>query len=170
MKEAIGATMMFNIVIFFILLFTGIMCMTINRARAFQVKDVIVTIIEENDGIVMDRTLNYGVSNDVLEEIVDAVTTAEYRTTGTCPDDYIGIDRTGGLDIVNPVICIAKTDAELTLGNAATGNYDFVLGDLSKGCYFSIIVFYKLDIPVMNDLFTFSTKGETKVMLSDKCD
>ena len=46
MREAIGGISIFQIVILFILLFTGVMCLTINHSKAFGVKDEIITIIE----------------------------------------------------------------------------------------------------------------------------
>ena len=46
MKEAIGGVSLFQIVILFLLLFTGVMCLTINHSKAFGVKDEIINIIE----------------------------------------------------------------------------------------------------------------------------
>ena len=51
MKEAIGGTWLFQIVIAFILLFTGFMCLTINRSKAFNVKDQIIQSIQSYNGI-----------------------------------------------------------------------------------------------------------------------
>ena len=48
MREAIGGTWLFQIVIVFILLFTGFMCLTINRSKAFNVKDQIIQTIQIN--------------------------------------------------------------------------------------------------------------------------
>ena len=50
MKEAVSATTIFQIVILFILLFTAIMCLTINNSNAFGIKDEIINIIEMNNG------------------------------------------------------------------------------------------------------------------------
>ena len=41
MKESIGGTALFQITIVFLLLFTGVMCITINHSKAFAVKDEI---------------------------------------------------------------------------------------------------------------------------------
>ena len=44
MREAIGGNWLFNIVIFFVILFTGYLCLSINHTKAFNVKDDIVKI------------------------------------------------------------------------------------------------------------------------------
>ena len=51
MREAIGGTWIFQIVIFFILLFTGYMCMSINHSKAFNVKNTIIKEIERAEGV-----------------------------------------------------------------------------------------------------------------------
>ena len=51
MREAIGGTWLFNLVIFFVLLFAGYMCLSINYSKAFNVKDKIINEIERNGGI-----------------------------------------------------------------------------------------------------------------------
>ena len=51
MREAIGGTWLFQIVIVFILLFTGYMCLSINHSKAYNVKSEILEIIERYNGI-----------------------------------------------------------------------------------------------------------------------
>ena len=51
MREAIGGTWLFQIVIVFILLFTGFLCLSINRSKAFNVKDQIIQTIQSYNGI-----------------------------------------------------------------------------------------------------------------------
>ena len=53
MREAIGGSWLFNIVIFFVILFTGYMCLSINHTKAFNVKDDIVKYQNEKGIIIM---------------------------------------------------------------------------------------------------------------------
>ena len=39
MKEAIGGVSIFQIAVLFLLIFTGVMCLTINHSKAFGVKE-----------------------------------------------------------------------------------------------------------------------------------
>lgn len=140
--------MLFNIVIVFLLLFTAIMAITINQSLAYSVKDEIITIIEENKGVDISKGIRY---NPVIEEIVETTTDMGYRATGTCPStDYQGFDRNGDLNDREPYICIKQT-----VGSEIEG---------SKSCYFSVILFYKLDVPIFREVFNFEVKGETKLL------
>ena len=92
MKESISMTTIFQIVILFILLFTAIMCLTINNSNAFGVKDEIINIIEYSDGNFLESGDNGYRLND---SIVEAIAQAQYRTTGHCEDDYTGYRKDG---------------------------------------------------------------------------
>lgn len=164
MRDSIGGVFIFNIVILFILLFTGIMCLTINRSKAYQVKDSIISVIEDNEGIYISKSLDYGSNNSVLKEIIDLTSEASYRTTGTCPTGYKGYNREGEISSTEPFLCIKET----TVSSSVTSG-DYNISSDEKGCYYSIIVFYKLDIPVLKEVFSFSITGETKTLYSDKC-
>ncbi|MFI3260884.1 MAG: hypothetical protein R3Y13_04140 [bacterium] len=168
MKESYGGMLLFNIVILFILLFTGIMCLTINRTNAYQVKDMIITIIEDYNGIDLNNTAESTATNEALDEIVAAVTSAAYRTVGTCPDGYTSLDRGGSISSNASSICLKRVNVDFT--ENLVDNYTYAAGEKDKGCYYSTIVFYKLDIPVINQIFSFKIMGETKMIFSDLCE
>lgn len=168
MKEAIGGVFLFNIVIFFILLFTGIMCLTINRSKAYQIKDEIITLIEENNGMTM--TTNDSGNHELWDSISDVLSNAAYRTTGTCPDEwnngeYISADREGNLS-TEPSVCIKKTEIDPN-ELLSSGNYSYSDDSVAQ-CYYTVVIFYKLDIPVMSQVFNFSILGETKKLYSSE--
>ncbi len=165
MKESISVTTIFQIVILFILLFTAIMCLTINNSNAFGVKDEILNIIENNNGNYLNED-NSGLS----EEIVDAISAAAYRTTGVCEDGYTGYERNG-----QPVgngerasVCIKEvnvTDSLKDYINSELGGSQYVAqGDFVNGSYYQIVLFYQLDLPVIRQVYNFQTKGETKII------
>ena len=94
MREAIGGTAIFQIVIFFILLFTGFMCLSINHSKAFNVKNMIINTIERVEKIDLTNTEN----DEAIKEIVGYLKKNSYRTTGNCPPNYTGIrDRRSGI-------------------------------------------------------------------------
>lgn len=160
MKDAISGVLLFQIVILFILLFTGIMSLTINRSKAFAVKNDVINIIEKNEGTnLSDISLS--------DDLVKAMTDDAYRTVGKCSnDDYVGYDREGKRDNVHPSICIKK----IVVSNDSNLSSDmFIDAENEKGCYYQVLVFYKLDFPLINQIFNFSLLGETKVLYGDYC-
>lgn len=163
MKEGMSVTYIFQIVILFILLFTGIMALTINNTNAFAVKDYIVNYIEQHDGVFteVDGTLSSG--------LVTLINSTSYRNKGNCPDDYVGYDRNGRVvsSSSNAAVCIRAINTQDGMTNyldkfLGKGNY-YYEGQYD-GTYYQVIVFYQLDIPVVKQIFKFQTKGETRII------
>ncbi|MBE6140665.1 MAG: hypothetical protein E7172_03925 [Firmicutes bacterium] len=166
MKESISMTGIFQIVILFILLFTAIMALTINNSNAFGVKDEIVNVIEINNGNFLNRNGN------LSDEIVQIIEETSYRTVGNCDEGYQGYQRNGAPNDGNRAAvclkCVPVTSGiddyyvEL-LGNNVVGTNDF-----PNGYYIQVVVFYQLDIPVVNQVYDFKTKGETRILFGDE--
>ncbi len=161
MREAIGGTWLFQIVIVFILLFTGFMCLSINRSKAFNVKDKIIQTIQSYNGI----DLNGG-SSEAMNDIVSYIKDNSYRTTGIKPDaevingtkvEYNCFKRDGTATDTKPVFCIA----EMNVKNEVGAGEAFELPNMS---YYRVVVFYQLDLPVFHDFFNFKVVGDTKVL------
>ncbi len=141
MREAIGGTWIFQIVVFFVLLFTGFMCLSINHSKAFNVKNNIVKEIERQEQV----------NDTAIANIVEYLQKAGYRTTGRCPDEYNGYNRDGQIDSRNSAFCIAPVQAR---GGA----------DMPNMQYYKVIVFYQLDLPIFRSVFNFSVSGDTKIL------
>ena len=161
MREAIGGTWLFNLVIFFVLLFTGYMCLSINYSKAFSVKDKIITEIERNGGI-----SNYNDKDVVISNILKYMKEVGYRTSGKCKiakgDSYdYGCDINGRCTPPtvgsNYAFCLSEVKAKDTYTNAKEGEFIYV-------SYYKVKVFYQLDLPVIRQMFNFSIKGDTKTL------
>ena len=159
MREAIGGNWLFNIVIFFVILFTGYLCLSINHTKAFSVKDDIIKIIERNDGF--DNLNNVNSDNDkaIINNIVRSLQEFGYRTTSVCPKAdggpiWYGFDREGRRDTSNrnSAFCIREIDG-------SKGSID-----LADPVYYQVVVFYQLDLPIFNNLFGFTVKGDTRLL------
>lgn len=165
MKESIGGTQLFAIVISLILLFAGITALTVNRSNAFTVKDQLVAIIEKAGGFDMTSEIIVGATNnnETLQQIVDSLSHNSYRQTGTCPEpnaeenykEVSAYQRNGQKVMGNnrASFCIVKLDS-----NSPEG--------IPKSYYYKIIVFYTLDLPVVKSVFNFKVEGETKSLYS----
>ena len=166
MKESVSVTTIFQIVILFILLFTAIMCLTINNSNAFGVRDEIINIIEMNNG----NYLSDDNSGYLSEEIVDAISAAAYRTTGVCDAEYTGFERNG--QPVGPGDLASVCIREVSVTDGIDSYLDELLGDtvdaeFIEGKYYQIVLFYQLDLPVMRQVYNFQTKGETKIIYEE---
>jgi len=130
------------------------------------VKDEIVNVIEINNGNFLNRNGN------LSDEIVQIIEETSYRTVGNCDEGYQGYQRNGAPNDGNRAAvclkCVPVTSGiddyyvEL-LGNNVVGTNDF-----PNGYYIQVVVFYQLDIPVVNQVYDFKTKGETRILFGDE--
>lgn len=51
MRESIGGAWLVGIVITFVVLFTSYLALSVNYSKAFKVKNEIISLIEENEGL-----------------------------------------------------------------------------------------------------------------------
>lgn len=145
MREAIGGTWLFSIVIVFIVLFTSFLAISVNYSKAFKVKNGIINIIEKNEGV----------STDTVDEISSYLDTVGYLVYSSCPDTVTSqssTDKAQGFEASNTnsrkfKYCVAKT--EDTNGN------------INK-TYYKVTVFFRVDLPIFGEIFTFPVTGETK--------
>ena len=145
MKEAIGGSWITMIVISFILLFASFMSLSINWSKTYKVKDEIVLAIERNNGV----------NPESLGQISTYMADLGYRTVGKgCPDHYVGFTYDGVKTYSSPSYCIKAN----MLGATATGHKSFT-------AYYSIIVFFRLDIPIIRQIVKFDLEANTKVIL-----
>ena len=157
MREAIGGTWLFNLVIFFVLLFAGYMCLSINYTRAFNVKDKIINELERNGGVkTFDR------NDTAINRIVDYMGQVGYRTTGSCDGYDYGCDRQGNCQTIGNTttryaFCLSEVKAGDTYTLARTDEFWYV-------SYYKVQVFYHLDLPIIRSAFQFSIKGDTKLL------
>ena len=152
MREAIGGTWIFSIVIVFIVLFTSFLAISVNYSKAFKVKNGIINIIEKKEGV----------SDSTVAEISDYLNSVGYLVYSSCPDYVSSQSSEGahGFEASNTnsrkfKYCIAKT--EDTNGNI-------------KKTYYKVTVFFRVDLPIMGEIFTFPVTGETKPIYFPKND
>ena len=179
MKESIGSTQLFGIVVTLVVLFAGIMAFAINRTNSFTIKDKLINIIEKHNGFDLTHEISGGIDyadcdtdyfSDPLEEMVCSLQDLSYRQTGKCPESgpdsgssnvqITGYQRNGAITTGNneSSFCIVRYSGQ-------NKNMDgTVRGGVVDIYYYKVIVFYHLDIPVVRSFFTFKTMGETKAL------
>lgn len=149
MRESIGGAWLVGIVMVFIVLFTSYLALTVNYSKAFKVKNEIISLIEENEGLT-DKT---------QEKIVKYLNSAGYYVYGKCSsyeEDYLdgavngkltGYERNGSSDKYK--YCVYERSVE---------------NDTLNRKYYRVTVFFKFDIPLLDEIFTFPVTGESKAV------
>ena len=146
MKEAIGGSWLLLIVILFVILFAGFMSLSINWSKCYKVKDNIIFLIEKH----------HGMNTGTLSEINEYLSDVGYRSVGECPKDgncwypfnYANTNRSS-----TPAnFCVRKHMVSAT-----------ALGHPVKA-YYTVRVFFRLDLPVISQLVRLNIDGETGVI------
>ncbi|MDD4187629.1 MAG: hypothetical protein PHX04_02560 [Bacilli bacterium] len=138
MREAIGGTWIFGIVVTFIVLFSSYLAISVNYSKAFHVKNEVVNIIEKYEGY-----------NEASKEAIEKhMNSYGYSVRGSCSS---GFNRGQGQDGSNGkykycIKCSTTKDSSNKLNKT----------------YYTVTVFFRLDLPVIGDIFTFPVSGETK--------
>ncbi len=138
MREAIGGTWIFGIVITFIVLFSSYLAISVNYSKAFRVKNDIVGIIERSEGL-----------NE--KEIEKYIRNIGYGAAAGCKDRGTGFDpviTTTGEKYRYCIQCVQTTPGQRTSGMAKS--------------HYKVTVFFKLDLPIIGNIFVFPVSGETK--------
>ena len=151
MRESIGVLSIFSIVMTFIVLFVSYLAVSINYANAFRVKNNLISAIENREGI----------ANTDVDVLNDLLVNQRYDTFGKCPT----LNDLGGewLSATRMLIgeyngkaraCIYKREVSSSGG----------LGSNVKCpiAYYKVIVFFKMDLPVLGDLLSLPVKGDTR--------
>lgn len=138
-----GSAWIFSLCLTFIILFTAYLSITLNYARAFRVKNHIVTYIEEHEGYI----------DDYETEIVNYLAGEGFDANGKCPNRIWaeGYEWGDNPDCINP-------DAN---GNCQVCIYKQhnVCGERTA---YRVVTFFKFDLPVVRYFSSFQVGGETR--------
>lgn len=175
MKNAISEVWLIGLMVLFIMSFTGFLAVTINYSRAFKVKDMALTKIETHRGVtnIVPSACSGGSGNYCNEGTLQAINAYlvgnGYKIRGKCPGSDTGtwygasdlsFTSSVSFNTVSPgntyFYCLSK---HKTLINDAGGTQ-------SNSVYFKIRLFYKLELPVLGDIFTFDVDGRTNPIMN----
>lgn len=150
MRNAVGSYILFVIVIFFVVLFSGYICISINKAKAFNTKNEIVKAVER---YAPDIEPNIVGNSEFKDDIKRIMSEAGYRNDGKCEKNAKGYTNIGEActDPSSCAFCIETTAVKAS-------------GSGLSGSYYKITTFYHLDLPIISSVFNLKTTGETKVI------
>lgn len=145
MREAIGGTWLMTIVLIFVVLFSGFLAFGVNYSKAFKVKNEIIDIIEENEGI----EENNGMIKDVVSNQIETyLSNIGYGTTDNnsiCERyDSTGISDGGKSIVKENNYCVVRMTSD------------------QNRPYYRVTTFVIIELPFFSGAFTIPVSGETK--------
>ena len=142
MKESIGTTWIFQMVIIFILIFVSFLIVTLTYSKTFKTRNELINIIEKYEGVteeslsIMNQYLRYN----------------SYQAMKKCPANWYG------------VASIEKIEIE-KVGNGSVRKYYYCLkrnvSKKSSLVHYDIKVFFKFNLPIFETIGTFTVNGST---------
>jgi hypothetical protein len=155
MREAIGGTWLTGIVITFIVIFSGFLAYSISYTKAFRAKNEIISIIEQNEGYTVSKTVDF-TNPDPVRLAADTSTEAKiYRFIKSVGYNYsMSIDCDTSRNVYSSTgYCITKHCSNDT-----------------KKIYYSITTYVQLTIPIANVGIKIPVTGQTKTMYYNTTD
>lgn len=151
MRQAIGSTWVFQLVIIFTLIFAAYIALTINYSRSFKVKNEVLSIIEKSEGF----------TKNGVKLINNYLNQSGYKTVGKCTMQSNAIVygvTTLDTTITGSTVERAKEGHDYYYCFSKYGNYH----SYYKGrAYYKINLFFQFDLPFFGNLSTFTVDGQT---------
>ncbi len=140
MKEAVGGTFMIYVLLIFLAVYITFVAVALNYAKAFRVKNSVIDIIEQNEGMTDDELNDINKSGDTITKIEDRL--KDYNYYVTLSNSYL--DKYNDYTCFDRGYCISK------------------MGDDRE--YYRVVTFVQLSIPFIDFNITIPIRGETRVI------
>ena len=159
MRDAIGGVLIIEIIIVFLLVINSYLAFSVNYTKAFRVKNRIISIIENYEGLTEGEE---GSKREIEKMMIENHYSIDKAYTDRCSTldgakTYHKVDNSVG------GFCAYIVPTSESGQGLASETY--------KGTVYSIAVFVNIDLPVLNKIFPylsniFAIKGETKTIYS----
>lgn len=141
MRQTIGGTWLFQLMILFILLFVGFIVLTLNYSKTIRIKNEMLSMVEKYEGL----------NEQSIKLVNNYLLYTGYAVTGSCS---VEDGSYGALDLSSPY-----------LEEAQEGSKYYYCVKKYNGTnttnYYQIAIFYKFNLPVIGDTSSFIVKGTT---------
>ena len=150
MRDAVGSTWIYAIVMIFTLLFAAFLALALTYAKAYRVKNEMTAIIEKYEGLTADDSLSGMGSLSIMNNYLK---NNGYKDKGTCRDGEYGAS-----DLDTPGLTPASTSS----GNRYYYCVSYEKNDYYKCTHiFKIRVFYDFNLPLLGQIRKFAISGQT---------
>lgn len=141
MKEAIGTSMVFNLIMVFTGLFIAILVGSIAYSKSFKIRNRIINIVEKY----------YGYTDEARIEIEDDLSKIGYRIVDKqCPNQPR--DTVEDATLMQP-----QSDYHFCV-------YQY---DANRGHYYGVLVYMHFDVPFLRDGINIPIYGETRTFYNE---
>ncbi len=154
MRQTIGGTWVFQLVLIFTLIFAAYIALTINYSKSFRIKNEVLGIIEKSQGMTEN---GIALINNYLNQ-------SGYKTTGKCAlvtsTNAIHTYGVKSLDVDHPQIEVidGNNNNEYYYCFTKFGNYHSYF---KSRAYYKINLFFRFDLPVLGRIGVFNVEGQT---------
>ena len=154
MREAYGSTWTLGLVLLFTIIFASYLAVSISYQMSFKLKNEVLGFIEREEGL----TISSHDGKGAMPLINNYLQNSGYKQRGVCPEGWIGIKSLSS--------DISSNDYEYSDGGATKYFYCVnkvkVIDNVHPlRAYYEVRLFYKFDLPVIGDIYTFEVDGET---------
>ena len=151
MREAVGSTFLFNLMIFFIFFFAAFLAIAINYSQAFRVKNQVVNTIEQYEG------MSESSRNDIFRKVGESRYYKQKKCD--CGDD---INCNGGTYNDN-------ANGGQVRNSTGTPVNGLCVRRIESGedTYYRVTTYVTFNLPIVGNFFTIPVVGETKVITND---
>ena len=146
MRQAIGSTWIMQLVIVFMLIFVAFLALTINYTKAYKIKNELLSMIEKYEGPNSGEDHSISIINNYLKY-------NGYHSVGTCSDDSFG---STSLDSSTLVPVTQGDKYYYCIRRMSTSTQTF-----PNRVSYGLEAFFKFNLPLLGDIFTFRVTGET---------
>ncbi|MCI9233267.1 MAG: hypothetical protein HFH08_01565 [Bacilli bacterium] len=140
MRDAIGHTFLYNIVIVFVFIIAFVLVGSLSYSKAFKAKNEIISIIEKHREY----------DAETIAEIDATLKDSGYRSRvvfrhNTCPAPKEGSSKVLLEESVSYPYCVYENVTE-------------------RGVYYSVIIYMRFEVPLLSGLLEFPVKGDTRTI------
>ena len=135
MKEAMGTSLVFSLIMLFIAVLIAILVGSISFSKGFKIRNRIIDRIEEYQGFDLDT---HSVIQKDLKDI--------------------------GYKIVSDVDCKERDGGEILTPTYNDYNYCVYRYSTTRGNYYGVTIYIQVDIPLIGEYIKIPVYGETRVI------
>lgn len=141
MKDAFGGIVNIVLVAIFLVIISGILGLVVNYTKAFRMKNVVISTIEQYEGASGCFDENGGCAQRIIEKS---------KTFGYHPTELAGSCRRNGYESAYDLFCYKRSDS-----------------DSGNKYVFTIVTQVDIDIPIINKILglsIFQVHGDTRTI------
>lgn len=161
MRESIGGAWLFGIVIVFIALFSAFLTYSVSYTKAFNTKNEIINIIEENEGFTMHTDTSVDIKNAIDSELEKSTEGKIFRYMKDIGYNYSADIKceteNGEIEMSGQGYCISKICPNFGRVDGTTSN-----------THYKVTTFIALEIPFIGVTVRIPISGETRTIYHDE--